>query len=431
MLKLKKIDFEFLNIERLIYFLIITISFVFFIKNGVIYYPDSEGYLQMSLIRSCGYPLFINFFKTVFGENYISVLIFAQYFFNVIGCLFITKCLKKTMLLNKWFLIIFFTSTLLPICYEIEVANSILSESIAYPLFLIIVGHLFIAFVNNKFVNFYYAIFLTFLLILIRGQFLFIIPTIIIGFIITNFKNVFKKKSMFLILITVSLPFLCILTDMVYHKTKHNYFITTPWTGIQIATMPIFTSNEDDYKIFKSIEEQNYFKFVYQKLNQKKLLLKQLPQDKYKIDYYFDYYCAICNNTISDDGQFFFNNNLNDDERIILNDKITASLSIPLIKQNFKNWFGIYLRNIIEGIGGKNVLLIHVLLFILSLFLFIKNKKRETIFILICSLLVFGNVTIVALAEPCISRYMFYNNWILITIFLVLFQKSFIEKSNE
>ena len=67
-------------------------------------------------------------------------------------------------------------------------------------------------------------------------------------------------------------------------------------------------------------------------------------------------------------------------------------------------------------------------------FSFMKFRTKETInakFIFIGTLLILGNVTLVAIAEPTTSRYLFYNNWILPAIIMLLFQLSFYKKTDE
>ena len=418
-----------LNFEFLFYAIIILLTLIFFIKTDPIYYSDSGGYLDISLIRSCGYPLYISLHKFIFGNNFITYLLLSQYILTIYACLYLTKSISKTLNLNKYFLIILFGILVIPIVYGTKVANSILSESLAYPLFLIIVGHLLIAFLNKKNVYFYYSLFLTLILILVRGQFLFLIPAIIISYVFINYNELFTKKAMLIIGITILLPFLAILIDVMFHKIKHNQYTTTPWTGIQIATMPFFVSDQDDYKIFETKQQQEYFKFIYKKLEQKKLLASQFPKDKDILEFYHKNFIVICNSTINKEGETFFKTN-NPALKTIYNDKITSSMTFPLIKNNFSKWLSVYLRNVAKGFDTSKMMIFYFILLLLSIYIFIKNECTESKFFIICLLLMFGNIFIVALAEPTGTRYIFYNSWILITIFLTLFQKSFLQKSD-
>ena len=193
--------------------------------------------------------------------------------------------------------------------------------------------------------------------------------------------------------------------------------------------MPFFVSDQDDYKIFKTEQQQEYFKFIYKKLEQKKLLASQFPKDKDILEFYHKNFIVICNSTINKEGETFFKTN-NPALKTIYNDKITSSMTLPLIKNNFSKWLSVYLRNVAKGFDTSKMMIFYFILLLLSIYIFIKNECTESKFFIICLLLMFGNIFIVALAEPTGTRYIFYNSWILITIFLTLFQKSFLQKSD-
>jgi O-antigen ligase len=419
------------TLENSIYLLISLVTMIFVINKDVICFPDSEGYSQMALFRSCGYPLFIAFHQYLFGENFISILIFTQFLATLFASLFLLDTIRESVNLNKWLAYILFVALLLPLISGIKSANSILSEAIAYPLYLYIIGNILLGMINKQNKNFYYSFILTFILILVRGQFLFIVPVLLIAVFLTYGNFIFNKKHLFLIVSIVAIPFLAISTDVIYHKLRHNQAVTTPWTGIQVVTIPFFVSDKDDYLLFDNKVQQEYFKYIYTKLEQKKLLLNQIPQSRDKIDFFHKNYCNICNFTINDDGVKFFNEKLSDEEKIILNDKMTSSITITLINNNFVKWITIYKSNVIEGFGElKDLFLILILLF-LSFFMFFKKKQFISKLIILFSFLTIGNIALVAIAESLIERYTFYNHWIVIAIFLILFQNLLQNKTNE
>lgn len=425
-----KKTFPELNQEKLIYLLIFLGSLIFVLNKGAIYLPDSDGYLQMSLFRSCGYPVFIAFHKYIFGENFISVLIFTQFIFTFLASLFFTKSIQKIFNLNKWLAIILFIALLSPVFIRIKVSNLLLSEAIAYPLYLFILGNVFLGIIYKQNKKFYLAFILTFILILVRGQFLFLIPVLVIAVILT-YNRFFNTKFILLLLSIIIIPFLAVFTDIAFHKLKHNQAVKTPWTGIQIVTIPFFVSDKDDYLLFENKEQQNYFKFIYNKLEQKKLLQKQIPEYIDKIAFFSDNYCLICNSTINDDGVLFFDKNLSNDQKIILNDKMTSSMTIALIKNNLAKCVIIYKDNFIKGFGEISNLLLFLILLPLSFFSLLKKDGIISKFIMLCCFLSIGNIAIIAIAEKTIERYTFYNNWIVIAIILILFQNYLKNKTNE
>ena len=116
---------------------------------------------------------------------------------------------------------------------------------------------------------------------------------------------------------------------------------------------------------------------------------------------------------------------------MVVNDRMATSMTVPLIKNNLGKWLKLYFQNIAKGIGSAKYLILNLLLLLFSLYKIIKENNLIAKYIFIGTLLIIGNITIVALAEPTTSRYCFYTNWILITIVMVLFQKTFFKKTDE
>jgi len=408
---------------------VILLAFVIF--NDTIFYPDSQGYVDMDLNRSIGYPLFIEFHRVLFGGNSISVIAYTQFFLLLASAIFFVKSLRNTLHLNKWTLFTIFIVVLTPVFYELKLANSLLSESVAYPLYLFTIGNLLIAIFQNRKKNFYYALLLLYLLICVRGQFLFLLPIIVVTALFHDGNRNFTKDKIILLLSTFAVFFTSILTDVVFHKIQHGYATTTPWTGIQISTLAFFTADKNDADALKTKDQKEYFYHIYKQISNKKLLLSQIDDTVDVTDFYYDNYVSICNGTINEQGELFFTNRGNQEEQTILNDKMSASITIPLIMDNFQKWFLMYFRIIVKGFGSAKYMIAFLFLLIASTGIFIKSKNKISKVLILFCLLLFGNIVLVALAEPAISRYTFYNNWILITILLYLFQQSFQKKSND
>ena len=110
---------------------------------------------------------------------------------------------------------------------------------------------------------------------------------------------------------------------------------------------------------------------------------------------------------------------------------MAASITLSLIKNNFIDWSKLYFQNIAKGIGSAKYLILNLLLLLFSILKILKDNNLIAKFIFIGTLLIIGNITLVALAEPTTSRYCFYTNWILISIVMVLFQKTFYKKTDE
>ena len=415
------------------FFSILFVGFTFFFTFyfGALYSPDTEGYLNMDIYRSLGYPFFIAIHKLIFGTFYLNALLFSQFLINIFSIFYLKKCLKKCLNISNWNSNFVLLLLAIPFFYEIKVINNILSEAIAYPLFLLVVGNIFYFITFKNFKNFYYSILLILLLIQVRGQFLFFVPVVISAIIISKINNSFTKSHWIAFVFAVLIPFISIGADITFHKIAHNKAVTTPWTGIQISAMPFFVSKPSDSLLFKSKLQKDYFNYIYSNLEKKKILLSQVPEYPLsKIDFYFANYTNIANSTIGNYGEEFFKNNNAPDELVILNDKISYSITLSLMKNNFTNWSKLYLQNISKGIGSAKILILTFFLLIFSLKKIIKDENNIAKFIFIGTLLIIGNIFLVAIAEPTTSRYCFYTNWILISIVMVLFQQTFYKKND-
>ena len=395
---------------------------VFAYHTGILYFPDSDGYLNMDIYRSAGYPLFLQIHRFIFGANYLAVVVIIQLLFVLYSCLHFVQSLKKTVLQNNYFLFLVFFILCVPLFYEFKLANKIMSEALAYPLYLLSLSQLILGIFRKSVRNFYFGLLFILAAIFVRGQFLYVVVVYFVSILIV-FKSILLQKDKILLLAcTFSLPFIAVATDISYHYFKHDIATTTPWTGIQIATMPFFVADTDDANLFIDEYEKRYFAFIHKKISDKKLLFDQVPKrNKEVMTFYFEKYTFICNGTINADGEIFFNNLSTDNEKVVANDKMSAKMVLPLILDNYEKYIKMYFRNIAFGFGSNKYFLMYILLACFSFYHIIKNDKSFLWIVFIGSLCTIGNILLVSFAEPSESRYVFYNNWVLITIFIVLF----------
>lgn len=374
----------------------------------------------MSLQRSAGYSLFIALQKFLFGSWVIEAVIATQFLLIVGAGFFFSNHLKSILNFNRWQTFFVFVILLIPCFYEIRSVNSILSEGLAYPLYLFILGNLLKSLVDKNLRFFYHSLLLLLLLILIRNQFVFVI---LVMLLIAAFT--FDKKAIPILLTLFLLP-VSILIDMAYHKTVNGYFVTTPWTGVQTAALPFYVSGKNDAEIFQNENDRAYFEFIRKRLAEKKLLLENVPADSNPTDFYFDSYINISIATIYLEGQEFNTKDLSTDEKLIRNDEINKRMTIQLIRENFAKWFTVYFKNFTNGLGSAKIMIVHLLIVILSALAFWKSRYDVVAkTFLVWGLLTFANSALVAIAEPTTSRYMFYHNWILITIVYFLLSRQF------
>ena len=407
------------------YFFVCIITFLFVYKSGYILYPDSYGYMEVVLIRSFGYPLFLSMHKIVFGINYLYYVVFTQLIFILIGVFFLLKTIKNYLFSNSLYLFFLFLVLIMPVFFQNKVANSILSEGLSYAFYLLFLSVFFnlILAKSQTYKQYFWAAFILFLLINIRGQFLFLIPLLLFVVLLKQYqKKLAFKNVLIALLLVISVPILSILSDKTYHKIQHNHFTSTPWTGIQLAAVPMFVSQEKDSILFKNDLEKKYFLYIYKQLEKEKVLKSQLQTGTYDFTFYYDNFGVICNETLSNYGGTFFKNE-SIDQRVIKNDKITFAITFPLLKAHFVDWFSLLFKNMYVNFFSISFLVTFIVLFGIALFGFIQTKSNINLLLLIFSLLILLNLLLVAIVEPIIDRYIFYNHWIFLVIIVYLLEK--------
>ena len=400
---------------------LIFISALFAVFGTILVSPDTYGYINADIYRSLGYPIFVEIHELLFGSYFMFAIKISQFLIFYLCLHYFFKTIKNILKLNDLSSILFFSVLVIPVFYEQKLLNSILTESLSYSLYLLFIGFYCkgIQDKDNKKTFFSYLILL--ILLQIRSQFLFIIPVLIGIQLIINHKKVMNINTWKQIAIICCIPIISIIIDFCYHSIKHDKNTTTPFTGIQVASLPFYVSKKQDYKIFENKTQQEYFKLIYSKLEKRNLLINQIPDEIYtKTDFYFANYTKIANQTLSGDGDAFFTNKPDLNDKTIANDKMSKSMVLPLITNNFGAYCIIYFQNFTKGIGTSKQLLLYLIL--LGYFLY--NYKKTSVIIVLMLLLLLANITLVTLAEHVISRYTFYNNWVLIVIILYLLQNN-------
>jgi len=373
----------------------------------------------MSINRSPIYPLFLAIIKAIFGGFFYTFTVFFQTLACVLSVNYLLKCLKKNLVLNSHWLVLLAIVLLVPCVYSLNIPNRLLTEAISYSLYLLIVANLIVALKNEDIKYIAYSCLPLFLLILCRNQFIYLISICLIITIWISLKHKnFKKNGPLIILIAV-LPILTINTDKLYHKIKHDHFVSTPWTGIHLISPAFYVADENDAHIFKDENERYFFKEVNKKLKEEKLNINYINPKHSTVNYFLDNYSYIANFTLHDFGIQLMDENLDENEKLIALDRITKKMSKPLIINNFDKWLKIYIGNFVNAFGNTITTIIIFIIFFFGL-LHLKSNSIIIKVITLLSTLVILNAVVVSIGVHTINRLMFYNYWIYFLIVFIL-----------
>lgn len=413
-----------------------SLQIVFFLSVGIFvlakgghYMPDSYAFLDMRFNRSPFYCSFLKLFTSVFGKNFEIPVIIFQYGFIVYAIQTLTANLSKAFNLNTFNVLVLQGILLAPCVYWHFTGGSILSESIAYPLVLLVFWHTFKAFKDLDFKPIYKTSIFLFLLILTRGQFVIFVPVILMVCVYILYQKRNFKSSYFVLLLIIAMPFLTNLTEKIYNKVVFGYFTSNAMSNVHFITSGFYLSKDSDIELFKTEDERAYFQIINESLKEASLMRSQVLVNGFDdYEFYERNFSNLCNRRVHELGLAYFEQKgLNYYEQNIALNSLCGSMIVPLIKSNFSNWTRLLFKNLKTTFGTtKQMLLILVLLFY-SLFMLWKQSDIIYKFIALACAFMLANNLLIALVVYANKRYVFYFDWVIFGIVVLLLNRIYIK----
>lgn len=396
--------------------------FLFAFSRPIETFPDSQGYLNMSIYRSPVYPIFLSIVKLISGAFFNSITLVVQIGFSLFAIHYFVKKLKEHISIHPiWFLLLTII-LLIPCFYSQSITNRFLSEALAFPLYLLVLSHFCISFIQENRKYLMYGLLFLFVLMLTRGQFIFLVPIALLILLYISLKKKELKKNSWLFLFVLLFPFLVSLCDKTYHSIKHDAFVSTPWSGIHLLSSAMYVSDKEDVSLFSSEKERIFFSTIYDLLAEKNLNIHHLNLSAYddESSFYITNFTNIANSTIFNVGKNLVGQDLTYEETFIALDKLTLNMTMPLVLDNLGPWLKLYLKNVIHGFGGSKYFLLYIILLVFGLLNIKESDDPRIKLITLGALLTLTNVSVVAIGIATAKRYMFYNDWILFFIAFIL-----------
>jgi O-antigen ligase len=423
----KKLFFIFQNIskENRILLGIFFLIFSYVMSKPPIVSYDTIGYLAANIKRYPGYTLLIRGFQFIFNDYYQYILVCFQVIINLFSIFIIFKNITQIFTFNFFINGLLLIILILPIFPPISLANNLASEGLSYPLYLLLIStSIDFLFKDQK----HKIVFISILFIalnLTRGQF-FIIPAIIsFLYFLQKKKTIFQNGNLKYIIILLVLPLISNLIEKSFKKVVYGHFVTSPYSYINAVTLPLFVSNISDTTNIKDIHHKNIFVLSHNRIDSLSLLSSKIEgsyYDKYMV--FHENFPKICNQNLHEQGEDYYNK-LNGVSELstILTEQASKKMFPVLIKNNFKDWFSIYITGIIYGFYSVYVVLFFLIVFIYSGILSLKKYNLENFFLFFSSLLIFSNAMIVGIACHSIMRYLIYNYFLAFIIIIILIRK--------
>ena len=419
------------------YTIFYTCFFVFLVKivssTGYIFTNDTKNYINIHPNAQPVYSTFLYIIKhftnpIFFKEIVISIQLIASYgiiiyFFNV---------LKRYFNFNFIIQILLFLLLTHPIYGSYKMCNKLVTEPIAYSMFLLFIASTIKWFFNKKDKHIYLIIIFLSILILTRAQFLSTSIAFSL-FLLYEWPLQTIKKRFLLFFIVLTIPISTNIIEKTFYGVVKGHYVSRQLGNMSLATLPFFLSNSNDVNQMPDEESKHFFNCVYYSLEEKKLLANQLPSNTSNVNKYLSFhnnYAKICNQTIIYEGISIYKNN-NDSYIEILNKSslITGKTIRPLFMARPIEWLKIFYYNLAfpyHTIGFVIFLLILFLYFIF--YKTVKKIKYQSLLFLFTSIIL-GNLFLICISIHSIRRYyMYFDIVVALLIILLLSQSKSIKK---
>ncbi len=434
---------------------------------GVPMYNDSKQYLDMHVHREPVYPLFLWVMRLIAGENSLVLAGIAQCALAVYASYrFITYVLDKICksLIKPWIIVIALTITVItpyiitPMMSvtHVMLANGILSEALALPLFLLYVVNLHRMMVDRTDIgemqikHTVISFILAFVLSLTRSQMIvtliaWVIVAVISALISLTGEVIIIKndnnKKVFRILIIIMAFLICIPLRTTLTKS-YNYifngrYVDNVYTKLTMLSNIFYVTDRESGDLIEDEDTRNIFYRLYDVMDENEWSYKYAGDsaaeraiyledmhDKIKFDVLEAGFRDIMNERGMPD---YIDYNLKAEE---YSGKLIGILRPECFGMWFADWMIMGCRGVVRSIAVCHpIVYIYVAVVLLYLsfgiIMCLKKAREAACFGFIAMLLLLGNAFGTAFTIMCLSRYMiyafplFYSAIIAVTTWLV------------
>jgi hypothetical protein len=208
-----------------------------------------------------------------------------------------------------------------------------------------------------------------------------------------------------------------------------GYFTSNAMSNVHFITSGFYLSKDSDIELFKTEDERAYFQIINESLKEAGLMRSQVVVNGFDdYEFYERNFSNLCNRRVHELGLAYFEQKgLNYYEQNIALNSLCGSMIVPLIKSNFSNWTKLLFKNLKTTFGTtKQMLLILVLLFY-SLFMLWKQSDIIYKFIALACTFMLANNLLIALVVYANKRYVFYFDWVIFGIVVLLLNRIYIK----
>jgi len=418
------------------------IAFFFLFALGPKEYPDTAEYINGGLVLPTLYPIVIDVFRIVFKGYYGYGMMAFQLVFGGWAVYFISRFIARLYSLPPCALLILVALIASPYFgITIQTGNALLTEGLAYPLFLFATVYLLDGVTSLSFRSIIVFILLSALLVLTRKQFAFMFPIGLIAIIYYAFKTDARKGAAYLSLLLVVSWGAENFIERANNYFRSGQFASFSYAGGLLLGNAIYISKQSDINAIQDKQQALFFQEIYNESSRKRLTLESLEDVEKDLDVNFYGQYFINYHNLINVGKVALNKVYSSEmrtevERAIVTDSESKKLAMTLIRENPKSYAKLYFLNVTYGLGGHGIgdgygvrgsyfaiLQLVMVLLVLAHSIRIRRVDPLASSVLLIFLLHLASVAETAILLPVGDRYSFYTSTLMMAIIFAFVAK--------
>ncbi len=406
----------------------------FALLDGYGLYPDSESYIGMEVGREPLYALYLALYRLCFGRfgegAWLTAAMLGQSVFAAwAGWFFAWRC-AALFELRRLESAVIALCTLLPSLMCRFFANrhamystSILSESLAFPLFTVFFIVLLCWALGGRRRELLWALLLALLLYSTRKQMVITLPLLVLAGLWRGVRTRrFRKTALMSVLLAAAVLITNALLDRGYNYVLRGEALRHTGDMRFISTMLLYTAEEEDAALFPDEDTRALFLEVLDAADEKQYRQRYAPTDWFGRSLYFmNVYDGIQFLCLRDTIEARAEERFGGDELAMAleKDRVYNAINAALLPVSAGRLVGVVCDSFLVGLvstvlAQRRLFTLPALglyaVFIVLLVLNIRRKREgEAAFGALTLLSILGNVALVSLTIFCQARYTLYN----------------------
>ena len=406
----------------------------FALLDGYGLYPDSESYIGMEVGREPVYALYLALFRLCFGGlgegAWLTAAMLGQSVFAAWAGWFFARRCAALFELRRFESAVIALCTLLPSLMCRFFANrramyntSILSESLAFPLFTVFFIVLLCWALGGRRRELLWALLLALLLYSTRKQMVITLPLLVLAGLWRGVRTRrFRKTALMSVLLAAAVLITNALLDRGYNYVLRGEALRHTGDMRFISTMLLYTAEEEDAALFSDEDTRALFLEVLDAADGKQYRQRYAPKDWFGRSLYFmNVYDGIQFLCLRDTIEARAEERFGGDELAMAleKDRVYNAINAALLPVSAGRLVGVVCDSFLVGLvstvlAQRRLFTLPALglyaVFIVLLVLNIRRKREgEAAFGALTLLSILGNVALVSLTIFCQARYTLYN----------------------